>query len=42
MRRNGILITDFISPDKDLINALVAEDAAAYAKEAGITAGRCD
>lgn len=36
------LITDFISPDKDLINALVAEDAAAYAKEAGITAGRCD
>ncbi len=30
-------ITDFIAPDNDVLNPLVAEDAAAYAKEAGIT-----
>jgi branched-chain amino acid transport system substrate-binding protein len=30
-------ITDFIAPDTDVLGPLVAEDAAAYAKEAGIT-----
>jgi len=30
-------ITDFIAPDSDVLGPLVAEDAAAYAKEAGIT-----
>lgn len=29
-------ITDFIQPDRELINALIKEDAAAFAKEAGI------
>lgn len=29
-------ITDFMQPDRELINALIKEDAAAFAKEAGI------
>lgn len=35
------LITDFIAPDKDVLDPLIAEDSAAYAKEAGITE-RCN
>ena len=31
------LITDFIEPDMDVIQPLIDEDSAAYAKEAGIT-----
>ncbi len=30
-------VTDFIEPDRELIDALIKEDAGAYAKEAGIT-----
>ena len=32
-------LTDFISPDKDVIDPLIAEDSAAYAAENGITPG---
>jgi branched-chain amino acid transport system substrate-binding protein len=32
-------LTDFIAPDKDVIDPLIAEDAAAYAAENGITPG---
>lgn len=31
------LITDFIEPDQDILNPLIAEDSEAYAKETGIT-----
>jgi branched-chain amino acid transport system substrate-binding protein len=31
------LITDFIAPDMEVIQPLIDEDSAAYAKEAGIT-----
>ncbi|WP_126979037.1 ABC transporter substrate-binding protein [Frigidibacter oleivorans] len=35
------LLTDFITPDDEVLNALVMEDSAAYAKEAGLTE-RCN
>ena len=36
------LITDFIEPDGEIINALIEEDSAAYAQEAGIEPGTCE
>ncbi|MEI4472042.1 ABC transporter substrate-binding protein [Frigidibacter sp. MR17.24] len=35
------LITDFIAPDDEVLTPLIAEDSAAYAKEAGLT-DRCN
>ncbi len=39
--RKWNLITDFITPDDEVLDALVLEDSAAYAKEAGLTE-RCN
>jgi branched-chain amino acid transport system substrate-binding protein len=36
------LITDFMEADREVVDALIKEDAEAYAKEAGITARSCD
>jgi branched-chain amino acid transport system substrate-binding protein len=35
------LITDYISADREVVDALIAEDSAAFAKEAGITPREC-
>ncbi|AXC51051.1 ABC transporter permease [Paracoccus suum] len=36
------LITDFIQPDEEVLEPLIAADSEAYAKEAGITPRACD
>ncbi|MBA4490602.1 ABC transporter substrate-binding protein [Paracoccus sp. S1E-3] len=36
------LITEFTAPDAEVLDPLVAEDAAAYAKESGLTERSCD
>ena len=36
------LITDFIEPDNEIINALIEEDSMAYAKENNITPRECE
>jgi branched-chain amino acid transport system substrate-binding protein len=36
------LITDFIEPDGEIINALIEEDSAAYAQEVGIEPATCE
>ncbi|MEM6438565.1 MAG: ABC transporter substrate-binding protein [Pseudomonadota bacterium] len=36
------LVTDFIEPDKDVVDALIVADAAAYAQEQGITPRTCE
>jgi len=36
------LITDYIASDREIIDPLIAEDSAAYAKEAGITPRDCN
>ena len=36
------LVTDFISADREVVDALIAEDSAAYSAEAGITPRDCN
>lgn len=36
------LVTDFITPDQEVLSPLIAEDSEAYAKEAGLTPRACN
>ena len=40
--KKWVLITDFIAPDREIINPLIEADSMAFAQEAGITPRTCD